>query len=177
MAKLRIANRTDPKRSGRLIHRYVIEGGYKMPPIIKGLLLITLLLFSGCNFSTESIKPKPVEPVTMTTDSLQYRLYSDRIPVTFRIENRTDSVLIFPACGSISTRVDTMANGAWSLGYPRWLGPCVAIFPFFYALESDSVYRGSLLMDKTGTFRIVTFYWISSHTITDTLYSNHFTIY
>jgi len=148
-----------------------------MTATIKGLLVFTILCFSNCNFSTESIKPKPVEPVTMTTDSLKYKLYSDRIVVNFRIENRTDSVLIFPACGSISTRVDTMANGAWSLGYPRWLTPCPTIYLFHYALKSDSVYRGSLLMNKTGTFRIVTFYWISSHTITDTLYSNHFTIY
>ncbi len=140
------------------------------------LIFFVIIFNSGCKNSTHPDNNTPPTTVFMRTDSLQYLLSSDLLNINIQIKNSTDSTLVFPSCGRISKRIDVKQGNVWSKGWPDWYSPCPAIFLVYTYIESDSSYFDHILIDTTGTFRVVTIYGRSIGFYPDTLISNEFIV-
>jgi hypothetical protein len=158
-----------------------------MIPKISILFVVIILVASGCRTSTQPKGPDPIADnqlvvpaniLSLRTDSLQYHRSSGWSLITIFIHNGTDTSVVFPACGSVSVRVDTLASQQWNLGRPRWEQVCLAIFAMSAVIEKDSMYTNNFLIQNTGRFRVVTVYSgiAQSGIYSDTLISNDFSV-
>ena len=142
------------------------------------LVVFFLMLYSGCKTSTQpdNNDASSNKNILLTTDSLAYVRSSGSAAILFQIHNRTDSTVVFPSCGQVNCRIDTMEANSWSKGTPSWNSPCLAIFLTFSAIKSDSTYVGYLVIKSSGTFKIATIYGSSPSSYPDTVLSNSFTV-
>ncbi len=69
-----------------------------------------------------------------------------------------------------------MQENVWSVGVPLWNSACLAIYPAWTAIETDSLFSVYIRLASAGTFRVVTIYGLIPGTYPDTLASNVFTI-
>ncbi len=152
------------------------------------LVLISLaftMVASGCrpttqpvrNDTTPHVEPTNVEePIIMQTDSTEYHSYGRSSAITITIHNHTDSMLVFPACGRISFRIDTLVGQQWKPGVPEWGQPCLAEFVGNWLIEPDSAYINGFRVYSPAMYRIVTVYSGvgQAGVFTDTLMSNIF---
>lgn len=152
------------------------------------MLVILLAIFAfGCHTSTQprtadsfstNIPDIPLGILSLRTDSLQYHRSAGWSQVTMFIRNRADSAVVFPACGSVSVRIDTSLDQGWIVGKPQWQQICLGMYAVSIVVMPDSVCSTNLPMQNIGTYRVVTIYCGVSQggRYSDTLISNSFTV-
>jgi hypothetical protein len=135
----------------------------------------------GCRSSTQPRTNDSTSQnvLTLQTDSSEYHSATLWSLITVRIRNGTDSLVVFPACETISWRIDTLKQQQWSLGTPQWQQPCPAIYSTSWLLQPDSTYNLRFLIKGPATYRIVAIYSgiAQAGNPRDTLASNSFTVF
>ncbi len=145
------------------------------------IFLLCLLIFVTCE---RNATPPPTEPLDNNqkkliakTDTTVYLLSGNIVQARFTILNRTDSTAYFSHCGELIVyMLQKKENNVWQ-DKSGWGFPCLAIYSMgIKQLQPDSSYFNFVNLKHVGTYRLLfPFGWfVSTTSLTDSLYSNEF---